>query len=275
MATWAIGDVQGCFDELLALLERIDYAPKRDRLWFCGDLVNRGPKSLETLRFVKSLGEHAVTVLGNHDLHLLAVWHHTEKKKKSDTLDAILAAPDAGHLLAWLQRRPLAHYDETLGYFLCHAGLPPSWDLDLALCCAGEVERVLRGDASAFFAQMYGNEPALWDERLHGQERLRYITNAYTRMRFIDGEGRLDLKCKSAPGEQPAHLMPWFEHPKRHAKHLDIVFGHWAALLGQAGTPRVHALDTGCIWGHALTALCLESGERVSQPALQAYKFSD
>ena len=275
MATWAIGDVQGCFDELAALLDTIGFDARRDRLWFCGDLVNRGPKSLETLRFVKDLGERAITVLGNHDLHLLAVWHHTEKKKRADTLDEILDAPDAHALLSWLQGQKLAHYDEELKFLLCHAGLPPEWDLNTALACAAEVEKVLRGDAREFFAHMYGNEPSRWDPHLRGQDRLRYITNAFTRLRFVEEAGHLDLKCKAGVSDAPAGLMPWYAHPRRKSRHIDIVFGHWAALMGQTETPHTHALDTGCIWGNALTALCLESGERVSQAALYPYKFSD
>lgn len=276
MATYAIGDVQGCFDELDALLKTLSFNPSRDRLWLCGDLVNRGPKSLEVLRFVASLGTQALTVLGNHDLHLLAIWHNADKRKKSDTLDAILDAPDAERLLRWLLQQPMAHYDAALNCLITHAGLPPAWDLETTLACAAELQTVLRGpDAAAFFARMYGNEPAQWDKRLRGLDRLRYITNALTRLRFVDRDGALDFACKNAPGKQPAGLIPWFEHPKRKTKHLHIVFGHWAALQGQANTPLVHALDTGCIWGNSLTALCLESGERIEQPALQHYAYSD
>ncbi|MBI2380330.1 MAG: symmetrical bis(5'-nucleosyl)-tetraphosphatase [Gammaproteobacteria bacterium] len=276
MSTWLIGDVQGCFDELQALLRRIGFLPGRDRLYFLGDLVNRGPKSLEVLRFVHGLGDQALNVLGNHDLHLLALWHHTEKRKKADTLDAIFAAPDADLLLTWLQEQPMLHYVREQDLLLSHAGLPPAWDLATALRCAAEVQAQLRGPKpEEFFALMYGNEPSRWSETLSGMARWRYTVNALTRLRFVDAEGRMDLKCKTAPGQQPAGLMPWFEHPAHAERGLAIAFGHWAALMGQCGDPLALALDTGCVWGHALTAQCLETGERISQPAFATYGDGD
>lgn len=276
MATWIIGDVQGCFDELLALVRRIGFLPGRDRLWFCGDLVNRGPKSLEVLRWVHELGHSALTVLGNHDLHLLALWHHADKRKKVDTLDAVFAAPDADLLLTWLQGQKLAHYDHVTDTLLTHAGLPPVWDLDIALACASEVEERMRGPkAHEFFAHMYGNEPARWSETLGGRERRRYTVNALTRLRYVTLDGRMDFHCKSAPGHQPAGLMPWFEHPGHAGAGLNLVFGHWAALMGRVDRPGIVALDTGCVWGNSLTAYCLETGERVSQPAFAAYGEGD
>ena len=259
MAVYAIGDIQGCYDELLELLDLIGFDPRQDRLWFAGDLVNRGPQSLETLRFVRSLD--AVAVLGNHDLHLLAAACDPRQLKRKDTLHAILEAPDAAELLEWLRCRPLLHHDETLGYTMIHAGLPPQWDLNTALACAAEVERVLRGDGyRAFFAEMYGNEPATWSASLKGTARLRFITNCFTRLRYCDSDGRLALEEKGPPGSQRAHLMPWFEVPWRNSRDMRVLFGHWSTL-GAHDAPGIHALDTGCLWGGSLTAMRLDAGE--------------
>jgi len=266
MAVYAIGDVQGCFDELQALLDLIDFEPGRDRLWFAGDLVNRGPRSLETLRFVRSLG--AVSVLGNHDLHLLAAASIPGRLKRKDTLQQIIDAPDAHELLDWLRHRPLLHYDETLGYTLIHAGLPPQWDLEAARACAGEVEAVLRSDGYVdFLNAMYGNEPNLWNPALAGPERLRFITNCFTRLRYCDAEGRLALDEKGPPGRQPEYLKPWFEWKERKSRNINIVFGHWSTL-GAHDAPGIHALDTGCLWGGQLTALRLGTAntERIEYP---------
>lgn len=264
MAVYAIGDIQGCFDELQALLDKIGFDPAHDRLWFTGDLVNRGPKSLETLRFVKSLGDRAVTVLGNHDLHLLAVAYGL-KDDTAEDLDRILAAPDRDELIDWLRHRPLLHHDSELGYTLVHAGLPPSWDLAKAQALAGEVESVLRGpDCRAFLENMYGNEPEQWSDDLTGWDRLRFIVNCFTRMRFCDNDGRLELQEKGPPGSQPAPYRPWFAVPNRASADLKIVFGHWSTL-GPCAEPNVFPLDTGCLWGGSLTALRLD-GERITLP---------
>lgn len=266
MAIWAIGDIQGCFDPLQRLLERLKFDPAEDRLWFTGDLVNRGPSSLETLRFVKSLGDAALTVLGNHDLHLLAVAACQRQPHRHDTLHGVLDAPDAEELLDWLRRQPLFHREA--GWVLIHAGLPPQWDIPTAGRLAREVEAVLRGaDSEGFFAHMYGNGPDFWSEELSGWGRLRFITNCLTRMRFCDREGRLDLKEKGAPGAQPAHLRPWFEVAERRSRGARIVFGHWSTLGFYAGED-CYGLDTGCLWGGELTALRLEDGavERRSVP---------
>lgn len=261
MAVFAIGDVQGCLDDLARLLERLNFEPEEDTLWFTGDLVNRGPKSLETLRFVRGLGENAVSVLGNHDLHLLAIAAGYQPLKPKDTLRALLDAPDAAELLAWLRHRPLAHYDAHLGYLLVHAGLPPEWDLAAALAAAREVEAVLRGPHHAeLLRDMYGNEPARWSESLEGAARLRYIINAFTRIRFCTADGRLDFAHKGPPGSQPPGLMPWFGVPGRRNADLDVLFGHWSTLL-DSKTPRAWALDTGCLWGGKLTALRLDDEE--------------
>ena len=265
MATYAVGDLQGCHAPLLALLERLDFDPAADSLWLTGDLVNRGPGSLEVLRLVQSLGDAAVTVLGNHDLHLLAAAADPERRlKRKDTLAAILEAPDRDALLDWLRHRPLVHRGQ--GYTLVHAGLPPQWDTAGALERAAEVEAVLRGDhRERFFAHMYGAEPALWDEGLEGWDRLRYITNALTRMRYCDAAGRLDMAEKGPPDRAPAHLVPWYAVPGRASAGERIIFGHWSTLALAPPPPadlHVYPLDMGCLWGGALVALRLEDAAR-------------
>lgn len=267
MATYAIGDIQGCHDELLQLLELIRFNPQTDRLWFTGDLVNRGPRSLETLRFVKGLGEAARTVLGNHDLHLLALWQNQHRHFKSnDTLGEIFAAEDGERLLEWLRRQPLMHYDAGLGMAMIHAGLPPQWDRDTALRCAAEVETVLQGERfHEFLGHMYGNKPAQWSESLRGWDRLRFIVNCFTRLRFCTPEGKLDFKQKGKPGSQDGEHQPWFKLPQRKSRDLPIVFGHWSTL-GLHLEDNVCAIDTGCLWGGALTALRLEDREVFSLP---------
>ena len=258
MAVYAIGDIQGCHDELCALLETIRFDPQKDRLWFVGDLVNRGPKSLETLRLVKSLGEGAVTVLGNHDLHLLALASGNDRFQDSDDLNQVLQAPDRDELSHWLRHRPLLHHDEHLGFMLIHAGLPPQWDLATAQQCAREVETVLRGPAHGeFFQQMYGNKPNRWDPALEGMDRLRFITNCFTRLRFVTRKGKLKLKLKGPPGGQKAKFIPWFLHPHRLTRNQRIVFGHWSTL-GYNVAENTWALDTGCLWGGQLTALRID-----------------
>ncbi|HET7394834.1 MAG TPA: symmetrical bis(5'-nucleosyl)-tetraphosphatase [Gammaproteobacteria bacterium] len=261
MAIFAIGDVQGCYDDLRRLLDRLAFNPAEDRLWLTGDLVNRGPKSLETLRFAKGLGERAVCVLGNHDLHLLALAAGHARMRPNDTLDAILAAQDRDDLLTWLRTRPLLHHDAALGYTLVHAGLPPQWDLATAQNCARELEAVLRGpEAGEFFAHMYGDQPDRWSTGLAGMDRLRYIVNCFTRLRYVGPEGQLDLKQKGKPGSQPAGLIPWFEAPRRASAKLHILFGHWSTL-GEVRDQNVYALDTGCVWGGKLSALRLDGDD--------------
>ncbi len=260
MTTYAIGDVQGCFDALQALLEKIRFDPARDTLWFTGDLVNRGPQSLETLRFVSGLGERAVTVLGNHDLHLLAVANRTAKRKKQDTLDEILTAPDRDPLLDWLRHRPLLHHDAVLDWTLVHAGLLPQWDLAEAQRLAREAETVLQGDrADNFLANMYGDLPDRWCENLAGHERLRVIVNAFTRLRYCDSEGKMELSFKGAPGSQPPGLVPWFQAPHRRSGAEHVVFGHWSTL-GAHRADGVLGLDGGCLWGRELCGARLEPG---------------
>ncbi|MGF1644721.1 MAG: symmetrical bis(5'-nucleosyl)-tetraphosphatase [Thiotrichales bacterium] len=272
MAIYAIGDIQGCFADLQRLVEHLNFDPVVDTLWFVGDLVNRGPDSLNTLRFVRELGTAAVTVLGNHDLHLLAVSLGIQPARNKDTFLPVLHAPDAAELLSWLRQRPLLYYDATLEIALVHAGLPPQWDLATALACAGEVEATLKGpDHREFLLHMYGNKPQLWSPTLSGLDRWRYSINALTRMRYCDAEGQLDFKQKLVPGTQPKHLMPWFQVPWRQSRGLRIVFGHWSTL-GFHDRDNVYALDTGCVWGGALTALRVDAHQpqRISIPCAGA-----
>jgi bis(5'-nucleosyl)-tetraphosphatase (symmetrical) len=265
MATYAIGDIQGCFTALQKLLNHIHFNPERDTLWFTGDLVNRGSQSLEVLRFVKGLGEKHITVLGNHDLHLLAMAYGTRSRNlfPSDTLEDIFNAPDKNELMTWLCARPLLHDDPSLKFVMTHAGLAPCWSLEKARELAREVETVLRSDApDVLFGAMYGNQPDLWQEELTGLERLRCIINYFTRMRFCDADGRLDLSYKGDIANKPKELIPWFDVPHRLNANNKIIFGHWAALAGNTNTPNVYPLDTGCVWGNSLTALRLEDEKR-------------
>jgi bis(5'-nucleosyl)-tetraphosphatase (symmetrical) len=268
MAVYAIGDVQGCFDELQALLEKLDFNPRNDCLWFAGDLVNRGPMSLETLRFIKGLGDSAISVLGNHDLHLLAAAYGYPQKNDDHTLDAVLDAPDRDELIDWLRHQPLLHHDAALGFTLVHAGLPPQWDLSLAQQCAAEVESQLRGDGiTGLLANMYGNKPKQWADNLDGHDRLRFIINCFTRMRYCNPDGRLDLKSKGPPGSQPGEFYPWYEIPDRASKGLNIIFGHWSTLR-EYGRPGIYPIDSACLWGGELTALRIDidQPERINQP---------
>ncbi len=259
MATYAIGDIQGCLEPLERLLDQLDFRPGPDRLWLTGDLVNRGPDSAAVVRMIRSLGEHATTVLGNHDLHLLAVRYGSARLKRRDTLDELLDAPDSEDLLEWLKHQPLAHFDADLDTLLVHAGCPPEWNVDEVLQRAAEVETALRSDSPEhFFRDMYGDQPDRWHSALNGLDRLRFITNALTRMRFVDAEGRLDMKHKGPPGSQPKGWLPWFDFP-RASQPTRIVFGHWS-MLGLRTDSRIIGLDTGCLWGRQLTAVRLEDG---------------
>ncbi|MGD8308867.1 MAG: symmetrical bis(5'-nucleosyl)-tetraphosphatase [Chromatiales bacterium] len=258
MATYAIGDVQGCYEELRRLLDRLAFDPAVDRLWLVGDLVNRGPHSLRTLRFVRDLGDTAVTVLGNHDLHLLALAYGNARHASGRSLERVLDAPDRDELMDWLRTRPVLHQDPELGFTLVHAGLPPQWDLAAALARAQELEETLAGPGcAAFLRAMYGNEPALWRDDLEGHDRLRFITNCLTRLRYCDPEGRLALAEKGPPGTQPPPLLPWFQVPGRATAEERILFGHWSTLGYREGD-NVWALDSGCLWGGRLTALRID-----------------
>lgn len=255
MATYAIGDLQGCFDELRTLLDRIKFDPRTDRLWLVGDLVNRGPQSLAVLRFIKGLGKGAVAVLGNHDLHLLAVAQGNRKRYRDGSLDDVLWAADRDELLEWLRHRPLLYHDRHKGFTLLHAGLPPQWDLVTAQACAREVEAVLQGDGfPELMRELYGNQPKHWSEELNGIDRLRFIINCLTRLRYCTPDGTLALKDKGPPGSQSPGLSPWFDVPGRASAKERIICGHWSTL-GFACHNNVWSLDTGCLWGGQLTAL--------------------
>jgi bis(5'-nucleosyl)-tetraphosphatase (symmetrical) len=256
MSTYAIGDLQGCFTSLEALLVKLPLDWAHDRLWFVGDLVNRGPQSLETLRFVKSLGSRALTVLGNHDLHLLCVAEGFARHHDGDTLQPILAADDGDALLHWLRHRPLMHREG--GFALVHAGLLPQWTVSQACSLALEVEAALqRPDYREFLKVMYGNRPHQWSDALTGMDRLRVITNAMTRLRLCTADGIMEFSHKAEPKDLPQGFMPWYDVPGRQSSNDKIIFGHWSALGLHLGS-NVLALDTGCLWGGQLTAVRLE-----------------
>jgi bis(5'-nucleosyl)-tetraphosphatase (symmetrical) len=258
MALYAIGDIQGCDSALGALLEAIGFSTDRDRLWFVGDIVNRGPESLQALRRIRSMGDAATVVLGNHDLHLLAIAYGAAQVKSGDTLDEILAAPDRRELLDWLLHRPLMHEEQALNLALVHAGLPPQWDIPTARTCAREVEQALKNDPARLFQMMYGDQPSRWDDALAGAERLRFIVNCFTRLRYVDADGRLALRVKGSPNKpQTKQLIPWFEAPGARWHGPRVVFGHWSTL-GFLNSSTVVSLDTGCVWGGTLTALRLD-----------------
>lgn len=255
MSRYAIGDIQGCCDELRALLSRIGFSADRDRLWLVGDLVNRGPQSLEVLRYVRALGENATVVLGNHDLHLLAIACGCRPARRSDTLDEILRAPDRDALLEWLATRPLAHFEA--GDLLVHAGVVPQWTVETTLGLAREVEFALRNDPRNLFDHMYGDEPDQWKADLDGADRLRFAINVLTRMRVCTNDGRINLRLKGKPPAPGSHWIPWFDVQSRRTGGTRIIFGHWSAL-GLVLRNDVMGLDTGCVWGGALTAVDLD-----------------
>jgi len=255
MAIYAIGDIQGCYDQLRRLLDTLSFDPARDEVWFVGDLVNRGPDSLKTLRFVKSLDDSAITVLGNHDLHLLALGAGNMRQEKKSNLDPVLRASDRDELLNWLRHRPLMHYDARKNFALIHAGLPPQWDLMDALECAHEVETVLQSPSyEDYLHAMYGDEPARWSRSLTGMDRLRFITNCFTRLRYCQTDGTLALREKGRPGAQRSANLPWFAVPGRATSDIRIIFGHWSTL-GYATKHNTWSLDSGCVWNGKLTAI--------------------
>ena len=259
MAIYAIGDVQGCYSELCRLLEKIDFDPTEDTLWFCGDLVNRGPESLQTLKFVKSLGDSALTVLGNHDLHLLALHHGVKKVGDSTSLRKILKSPARDELMDWLQTQPLLHYDKRHKAVVVHAGIHPAWGLSKARKLASEVETALQGKKAArFFRKMYGNTPVKWSDDLKGAKRLRFITNVFTRMRYFDRAQRLDFTVNRSPRHYlRSGLTPWFQMKAALREDVRVLFGHWSTLpVGCYG--RCFALDGGCVWGGHMVALRID-----------------
>lgn len=273
MATYAIGDVQGCFDELQALLGALEFDRANDRLWFVGDLVNRGPASLATVRFVHDLGDRAVVVLGNHDLHLLALAQGHARSREDDTLEEVLAAPDRSELLDWLRWRPLLHLAGNTA--LVHAGLLPQWDIAAARSLALEVEAELRGPRhSKFLETLYGSRPDRWTDDLSGADRLRVIVNAMTRLRFCTPEGVMEFETKGETARAPEGFLPWFDVPNRKSAGSTIICGHWSAL-GLRLAPNLLALDSGCVWGGRLSAIRLEDrrlyqvscGARANAPA--------
>jgi bis(5'-nucleosyl)-tetraphosphatase (symmetrical) len=263
MATYAIGDVQGCYPELSRLLDKLSFDPSRDQLWFCGDLVNRGGQSLETLRLIHGLRENVVITLGNHDLSLLAIAQRKPEAQSrvNPELREVLFADDAPVLFEWLRNQKLLHYDEALGWGMVHAGLAPSWTLRQALRAAQEVERELSSPRHPrLLKNLFGNRPAAWSSRLQGVERFRASINTMTRMRYCDVNGRIDFEAKGIPGSQKPGLYPWFAVPGMRRREVNMVCGHWSALGRFAGL-GVYAIDTGCVWGGQLTALRLDEEE--------------
>lgn len=255
MSIYAIGDIQGCYNELRHLLDRIKFDPTQDQLWLTGDLVNRGPHSLETLRFIKNLGNSAVSVLGNHDLHLIATVASLNKTGKKDTLGPIIRAPDCHELINWLRQQPLFYYNDQ--YCMLHAGIPPQWDFEQTKLMAQSVEQTIQGnDYQRFFRSMYGDKPTIWQDDLPRSEKLRFAVNCFTRLRYCTINGELDFHFKGPPGTQSAHLLPWFSVPGRKSMNMQIIFGHWSTL-GFYAQNNVYSIDTGCLWGGQLTALKL------------------
>jgi bis(5'-nucleosyl)-tetraphosphatase (symmetrical) len=268
MTDYAVGDLQGCYKTLKKLLGMADFSASRDRLWLVGDLVNRGPHSLKTLRFVAGLEHSAIVTLGNHDFHLLTQLCKKPPRKPNCTLRQVMKAPDRDPLLHWLRHQRLAHYDPDLGYMMTHSGVPPLWNTLECLAHAVEVERALQGpNYLSFLEQLYGDKPDIWSDDLSGMDRLRCIVNYLTRMRFVSAECRLDFSAKGAVTANPPGYMPWFRLPRKDDR-VDLLFGHWAALGGVTGVRGIHALDTGCLWGNCLTLMNLQTKERISVPTI-------
>ena len=280
MSTYAIGDIQGCFDELVRLLDQIDFNSSRDQLWFVGDLVNRGPQSLAVVEFVRDLGDSAIVVLGNHDLHLLACAYIDKYScGAKDTFQDVLDSPHVNELSTWLRHRPLIHRDRELGYTMVHAGIPPHWTPAEAVGYANEVENALRGENFVeFFSRMYGNTPDSWDPELTGWDRITLITNFFSRLRYYSADGRMDFKHKGPVGSQPKELIPWYELYEFPDDQESIVFGHWSALHlsdEEMRKKRIFALDTGAVWGGSLTAMRLDDGQIFSVASNVALPIDD
>ncbi len=269
MATYAIGDVHGCFSTLERLLQQIQFNPKNDRLWFAGDLVNRGPQSLEVLRFVKSLGNVAHLVLGNHEIYLLTLFAGVGEhlRDRDSGIEAVLKAPDCQALCDWLRQQPFLYEEADTPYLMVHAGVPIQWDLEQARACAEELATCMRSPHYASFLDGFEHyllhrdkkRRYVWSDQLKGQARLNFICDALTRIRFCDAEGGLDFLHNGAPGSQPAYLVPWFDHPKRCSYSLHIIHGHWSTLRTDTPRPNIYSIDGGCVWGSNLIAFCLET----------------
>jgi bis(5'-nucleosyl)-tetraphosphatase (symmetrical) len=269
---YLLGDLQGCCDPLEQLLAQVGFSPSRDQLYVLGDLVNRGPDSLGVLRRLRGLGASATCLLGNHDLHLLAVAHGVRRPHRSDTLDALLNAPDRDDWLNWLRQQHLAV--QAHGWLMVHAGVLPQWDAAQTLALAAEVEAMLRGpDLADFLPQMYGNEPAKWSDSLQGVDRWRCVINSLTRLRFCSVDGTMEFATKDSAGQAPEGFVPWFEVPGRRTQGTPVAFGHWSTL-GLINRPDLLALDTGCVWGGQLTAVRVDAGQRevIQIPCAQAQK---
>ncbi len=258
MTTYAIGDLHGCLTPLKRLLDHLGFEPAQDTLWFVGDLINRGPESLETLRYVKALGKNAITVLGNHDLHLLAVVHGIRQASPKDTLDEIVNAPDRDELCHGLARRPLLHTNNKLGHTLVHAGIHPQWSLKRAHNMSREIHHNLKSDLQGFLTTMYGNTPSCWDENLTSTQRQRFAVNTFTRMRYCYADGTLNFDFNGAPSAAPEKLYPWYAVPNRKSLDTQIVFGHWSSHPAMC-KPGVIPTDRGCVWGGNLVAYAIES----------------
>ena len=269
MADYAIGDLQGCFKEFKLLLEKVNFNPSQDTLYLVGDIVARGPDSLACLRFIKNLGSSAKVTLGNHDLHLIATYYLNKQPKKNDKLDDLFAADDFPELISFLQQQPLAIWLEPQKSLICHAGLSPHWDIKIALTQAkSAAQKYQGGDAVYYFKNMYGEGPFTWSDKLSELESFRYTINAFTRMRFITEDNKMDFIHKGSPENTPT-LKPWFKHSSiKSLKNTKIIFGHWASLLGKTDNPNIIALDTGCVWGKELTLLNINSGTKATQKAI-------
>ena len=263
MATYAIGDIQGCYQPLMQLLDRINYDDRRDALWFCGDLINRGHDSLRTLRFLKQLKQCQI-VLGNHDLHLLAVANSAVETTSHDTFQDVLSAQDCSVLCRWLVQQPLLHYDSELKFAMVHAGFIPNWDLDEALMLASEAQEQLRSqtDSTSFYRTLYLPSEIAWQDVEQTDQRIPFIINTLTKIRFCSQEGRHNFLLKGEAHRNDSVYRPWFYWPHRATKNVNLVFGHWSALRGHCPVPNTFAIDTGCVWGEELTALRLEDQRR-------------
>jgi len=265
MATYVIGDLQGCFEPLTRLLSHIAFSPAHDQLWFCGDLLARGPDSLACLNFVKGLGSGARVVLGNHDLNFIASYYGFTKLKPNDNLQQLQQAPNVSELVTWLCEQPLIHYSSDKNTLMVHAGLAPEWDLATALAAADAVSACLKSQPERLLAVMYGNSPTQWSDATTEAARWRFTINACTRMRFCHADGSLEMTTKTHPSAEQ-QLIPWYEFWRNKA-HPQYCFGHWASLDGFSPVPGIHALDTGCVWGNRLTAYCIETQQRYSVKA--------